>query len=266
MHQVHKKAFEYISSFTNEKYSTGIILGTGLGGLVNKINITHSLDYDSIPGFPVSTVEFHHGKLIFGKLSGKKIVAMQGRFHLYEGYSPYDITFPVHIMNALGVKNLIISNACGALNPAYRKTELMLINSHINFHFTSPLKNYNFSYKNSSHYMYDGELINLAESVAEENSIFVHKGVYATVQGPNLETRSEYRMLRKLGADVVGMSTIPELLISSKLGMRTLGISIITDEGFPDTLKVAYLKDIVEAAQVAERNLVKLTENLIKKL
>jgi len=266
LHQVHSIALEHISKFISGNYTTGIILGTGLGGLVNKINISHTLDYDSIPGFPVSTVEFHHGKLIFGKLSGKNIIAMQGRFHLYEGYSPYDITFPIHIFKALGVKDLIISNACGALNPAFRKTELMLINSHINFHFDSPLKNFNFKYNYNSHYMYDSDLLNLAESVAEENEIFIHKGVYATVQGPNLETRAEYRMLRKLGADVVGMSTIPELLISSKLGIRTLGISIITDEGFPDTLKVAYLKDIVEAAQVAEKNLVKLTENLIKKL
>lgn len=261
----HRQAEEYIRKNVNGEHPVGIILGTGLGGLVKEIKIDHEIDYNKIPNFPVSTVESHHGKLIFGTLSGKKIIAMQGRFHFYEGYSHDLVTFPIHIMKSLGVKYLIVSNACGALNPQYRKTDLMVISSHINFHFTTPLINFNQSGTPAAEF-YSKQLIELCRHTALENNISLHKGVYLSVQGPNLETRAEYSMVRRLGADVVGMSTIPEVLVAKQLGIKSLGMSIITDEGFPDTLKVAVLEEIVEAAGIAEPKLTKLTVKLVEKL
>lgn len=261
----HKEAEKFLKKYAVKKYPTGIILGTGLGGLVKEIKTEYEIEYSDIPGFPVSTVETHKGRLIFGTISGKEIVAMQGRFHYYEGYSHERVTFPVHILKELGVKHLLVSNACGAINPEFRKTDLMIITSHINLHFSSPLINFN--YKGlSPPGIYSRRLIKLAEDTALENKIPVQKGVYASVHGPNLETPAEYRAIRRMGADTVGMSTIPEVLIANKLGIESLGLSIITDEGFPDTLKVAELKHIVEAAGIAEPKLTKLTIKLIEKL
>lgn len=265
MHTVHAEACKFLEQTVKDTYETGIILGTGLGGLVKKIEPDCFFDYDTIPNFPVSTVEFHHGKLFFGKLAGKKIIAMQGRFHYYEGYNHYNVTFPLHILKSFGVKNLIISNACGALNPTYRKTELMLLSSYMNFHFANPLRGAKFFYDDKPVKQFSQRLLKLAEEAALENGIDIHKGVYASVQGPNLETRAEYRMLRKIGADVVGMSTIPEIITASNIGIETLGISIITDEGFPDTLKVALLEHIIESAEIAEKKLMLLTEKLVEK-
>lgn len=262
-----KQATEYIRTKVKGKYEVGIILGTGLGGLVKYINKENIIDYSVIPNFPVSTVESHRGNLIFGTLSGKNIIAMQGRFHYYEGYSHQRITFPLHIMKELGVKYLIVSNACGALNPEFRKTNLMLLTSHVNLHFTSPLIGFK-SLKNkadTSHY-YSKRLIELAEQTALENNIEVKKGVYTSVQGPSLETKSEYRMIRKIGRDVVGMSTIPEIIVAYKLGIESLGISIITDEGFPDTLEVAMLENILKSASIAEPKMTHLIKKLIEKL
>lgn len=251
---------------TNRDFPIGIILGTGLGGLVKYIKQDIIIDYSEIPNFPVSTVESHSGKLIFGNLSGQEVIAMSGRFHFYEGYSHKKITFPVYVMNKLGVKVLIVSNACGALNPQFQKTELMLITSHINLHFTSPLSGIiNNSFSNEK-YFYSKRLTELAEKIAIENGIFIRKGCYATVQGPCLETRAEYRAIRKFGADVVGMSTVPEILVANKLGMETLGVSIITDEGFPDTLKLAKLEDILESASIAEPNMTNLIKLFVEKL
>lgn len=261
-----KKTIEYIKNIVKDKYDVGIILGTGLGGLVKFINIDHVIDYSDIPEFPVSTVESHHGKLIFGKLSGKEIIAMQGRFHYYEGYSHERVTYPVHVMKKLGVKFLIASNACGALNPEFCKTDLMILTSHINLHFTSPLIGTGFKGKSDAAHYYSPRLIELAEQTAIENSIDIKKGVYASVQGPALETKSEYRMIRKFGGDVVGMSTIPEVIVAHKLGIESLGFSIITDEGFPDTIEVAILENILKAASIAEPKMTLLIKKIIEKL
>jgi purine-nucleoside phosphorylase len=267
MKQKIKHTSNYIKKIVDGKYDVGIILGTGLGGLVKFIKKENVLDYFDIPNFPVSTVESHHGKLIFGTLSGKKIIAMQGRFHFYEGYSHEQVTFPIYIMKELGVKYLIASNACGALNPQFRKTDLMLLTSHINLHFTSPLigsKIFTNKIKTSNYY--SKRLIELAEQTALENDIHIKKGVYSSVQGPTLETKAEYRMIRKIGRDVVGMSTIPEVLIAHRLGIESLGISIMTDEGFPDSLEVAKLENILKAASIAEPKMTLLIKKLMKKL
>ncbi|HMQ69173.1 MAG TPA: purine-nucleoside phosphorylase [Ignavibacteria bacterium] len=262
MTERHYEAVNFLNSKHSDKYPVGIILGTGLGGLVKDIRIKSEINYSEIPNFPVSTVESHSGKLIFGTLSGKKIVAMQGRFHYYEGYTMDEVTFPVYIMKALGVKNLIVSNACGALNPRFSKTDLMIMSSHINLLFNSPLRNKKINFTDGSK-IYSDRLIKLAEKTALDNGIPVQKGVYCPVQGPNLETVAEYRMIRKMGGDTVGMSTIPEAKIAHNLGIEVLGLSIITDEGFPDTLKVALLPHILEAAAVAEPKLTKLIRKLV---
>ncbi|MFC2092985.1 purine-nucleoside phosphorylase [Bacteroidota bacterium] len=262
----HTLAKEFIKAKTGHNYPIGIILGTGLGGLVKYIDIDFSIEYSDIPHFPVSTVEFHSGKLIFGTLSGKRIVAMQGRFHYYEGYNHHRVTFPVHILKELGIRYLLVSNACGALNPQFKKTELIVISSHINLHFDTPLIGFKIVNHKAPAQFYSKELIKLAEDIAIENDIDIRKGVYASVQGPNLETRAEYRMIKKIGGDVVGMSTIPEVIVAHKLGIKCLGISIVTDEGFPDTLEVANIQNIIKAASVAEPNLTLLTQKLVEKL
>jgi len=260
------EAVNHIRQKTKKNFSIGIILGTGLGGLVKYIKHDSVIDYREIPNFPVSTVESHSGKLIFGNLSGIDVVAMSGRFHFYEGYSQRKITFPVYVMKKLGVKVLIVSNACGALNPQFKKTELMLISSHINLHFSSPLSGLINKYNPEKNDFYSKRLTGLAEKVAIENGILIQKGCYATVQGPCLETRAEYRAIRKFGADVVGMSTVPEILVAKRLGMETLGVSIITDEGFPDTLKLAKLEHILESAAIAEPNMTNLIKLFVEKL
>lgn len=261
MNHKHEKAYDFIKDISDHTYEIGIILGTGLGGLVKFIDIEHIIDYKKIPGFPVSTVESHSGKLILGKLSGKNVIAMSGRFHFYEGYNHDLITFPVYVFKQAGVKTIIISNACGAVSNKLEKADLMIMTSHINMHFASPLKRNHFNNTQAVSF-YDKGLIDLAERVAIKNNISIKKGSYVSVQGPNLETRAEYRLMQKLGADTVGMSTIPEVIVAKELGMKTLGLSIITDLGFPDTLKVAKLEHILEAASIAEPKLV----NLIKKL
>lgn len=265
MSEKHKSAVHYLKNLISEKYPIGIILGTGLGGLVKEIKIKNAIDYSDIPDFPVSTVESHSGKMIFGTLSGKNIVAMQGRFHYYEGYSMKEVTFPIHVLKELGVKQLIISNACGSVNPNFNRTDLMIMTSHINLLFDTPLRS-KMNIPNCKNKYYSERLISLAEVTAMENGIDVKKGTYAPVQGPNLETVAEYRMIRKLGGDTVGMSTIPEALVANCLEMEVLGLSIITDHGYPDTLEVAMLKDILEAASIAEPNLTLLMKKLVKKL
>ena len=261
MNHKHEKAYNFINDISDQNYEIGIILGTGLGGLVKFIDIQHTVEYRDIPGFPVSTVESHSGKLILGKLSGKNVIAMSGRFHFYEGYNHELITFPVYVFKQAGVKTIIISNACGAVSNKLDKADLMIMTSHINMHFASPIKE-NVKHNGQARFMYDKHLIDLAEQVAIKNNISIKKGSYVSVQGPNLETRAEYRLMQKIGADTVGMSTIPEVIVARELGMKTLGLSIITDLGFPDTLKVAKLEHIIESARIAEPKLV----NLIKKL
>lgn len=261
----HIESIDFLKNHVTAEIHTGIILGTGLGGLVKFINILSEIDYSEIPNFPVSTVESHSGKLILGTLSNKNVIAMQGRFHYYEGYSMDEITFPLYAMKSLGVKNLIVSNACGALNPKFRKSDLMIMTSHINLLFDTPMKRKESQFSHGAGF-YSKRLIELAEATAQENDIPVQKGTYVPVQGPNLETVAEYRMIRKFGGDTVGMSTIPEVLIANNLGIDVLGLSIITDEGFPDTLKVAVLQDILEAASVAEPKLTLLMKKLTEKL
>ncbi len=255
---------------TNKNYEVGIILGTGLGGLVKEISVEHEIDYADLPHFPLSTVESHHGKLIFGKIGGKDVVAMQGRFHFYEGYTMKQITYPVRLMKYLGVKTLIVSNACGGMNPIYRRGDIMLMVDHINMLGDNPLIG-----KNEDHLgprfpdmsePYNLELIKIAEDVALDNKVKVQKGVYVAVPGPNLETKAEYRFLRAIGADVVGMSTIPENIVANQMGMKVLGVSIITDECFPDSLKPAKVEEIIATAMQAEPKMTLIMKEVIKKL
>lgn len=264
------ETLEVIRKHTPEKYPVGIILGTGLGGLVKDINITHQIDYENLPHFPISTVESHRGKLIFGTINGKNVVAMQGRFHFYEGYSMQQITYPVRVMKFLGVETLLVSNACGGMNPQYRKGDVMIMVDHINMLGDNPLIG-----KNEDEFgprfpdmsePYSFELIELAEKIALENQLKIQKGVYVAVPGPNLETKAEYRFLRATGADVVGMSTIPENIVANHMGMKVLGISIITDECFPDSLKPVNVEEIIVAAMKAEPKMTLIMKELIKRL
>lgn len=264
------ETLEVIRKRTTEKYPIGIILGTGLGGLVNEINVRHQIDYEDLPHFPISTVESHHGKLIFGTLNGKNVVAMQGRFHFYEGYTMQQITYPVRVMKFLGVETLLVSNACGGMNPQYRKGDVMIMVDHINMLGDNPLIGKNEDelgprFPDMSE-PYSFELIELAEKIALENKIKVQKGVYIAVPGPNLETRAEYRFLRATGADVVGMSTIPENIVANHMGMKVLGISIVTDECFPDSLKPVNVEEIIATAMQAEPKMTLIMKELIKRL
>jgi purine-nucleoside phosphorylase len=268
-----EESIKYIRKHTKMRPEIGIILGTGLGGLVKEIRKEIVLDYDEIPNFPISTVESHHGKLIFGTLAGKKVVAMQGRFHYYEGYSMQQVTFPVRVMSkhfGLGVETLLISNAAGGMNPEFRRGDLMIITDHINLQGTNPLIGPNDDelgprFPDMSE-PYSRELIALAKNVAVDAKIDVKNGVFVAVQGPNLETRAEYRFLRYIGADAVGMSTVPEDIVAVHMGMRVLGISIITDECFPDTLKPVSVAEIIKIANKAEPKLTKIMKELVKRL
>lgn len=264
------ETLEVIGRVTKENYPVGIILGTGLGGLVKEINIAHEINYSELPHFPLSTVESHEGKLIFGKINGKNVVAMQGRFHYYEGYTMQQITYPVRVMKFLGVETLLVSNACGGMNPQYSRGDIMLMTDHINLLGDNPLIGKNEDelgprFPDMSE-AYNTKLIALAESIAIENKIKVQKGVYIAVPGPNLETKAEYRFLRATGADVVGMSTIPENIVANHMGMKVLGISIITDECFPDSLKPVNVEEIIATAIKAEPKMTLIMKEVIKKL
>ncbi len=255
---------------TDAEFPVGIILGTGLGGLVSEIEIDHEINYSDIPHFPLSTVESHSGKLILGKINGKNVVAMQGRFHFYEGYSMQQITYPVRVMKFLGVETLLVSNACGGMNPIYQRGDIMIMSDHINMLGDNPLIGKNEDelgprFPDMSE-PYNHKLINLAEEIALENSIKVQKGVYVAVPGPNLETKAEYRFLRAIGADVVGMSTVPENIVANHMGMKVLGLSIITDECFPDSLKAVNIQEIIETANIAEPKMTKIMKEVINKI
>ncbi len=264
------ETLKVIRSKTSKEYPVGIILGTGLGGLVKEIDIDVEIDYSELPHFPLSTVESHQGKLIFGKINGKDVVAMQGRFHYYEGYTMQQITYPVRVMKFLGVKTLLVSNACGGMNPLYKRGDLMLIVDHINLLGDNPLIG-----KNEDRFgprfpdmsePYDQEMIELAEKIALKNEIRVQKGVYVAVPGPNLETKAEYRFLRAIGADVVGMSTVPENIVANHSGIKVLGISIVTDECFPDSLKPVDVKEIIATAVETEPKMTLIMKEVIKEL
>jgi purine-nucleoside phosphorylase len=246
-----------------------IILGTGLGALGRAIDTQTIIDYAELPGFPLSTVESHAGRLLCGTLGGKTVVAMQGRFHLYEGYSAQQVAFPVRVMRELGARTLVVSNACGTMHPLWNAGEIMLIADHINFLGTNPLIGPNddalgprFPDMSAP---YDEELRELAREVAREQKIVLREGVYVAITGPALETRAEYRMLRMLGADVVGMSTVPEVIAAVHGGMRVLGLSIMTDQCLPDSLSPVTLAEIVEIAGRAEPQLTALVRGVLER-
>ncbi len=248
----------------------GIILGTGLGGLAEDIRADVKLPYQEIPHFPVSTSPSHAGRLVCGQLGGKTVMAMEGRFHFYEGYSLQHITFPVRVMKALGCEVLMVSNACGGMNPQYAKGDIMIIEDHINLLGDNPLIGPNDDrlgprFPDMSR-PYDRELIALTQWIALEERITCHKGVFVAVPGPNLETRAEYRFLRGIGADCVGMSTVPEVIVGVHGGLRNLGFSIITDMCLPDALEPALLEDIIATANVAEKKLRVLVRRVIEEL
>ena len=247
-----------------------IILGTGLGRLAEEIDAGAVIEYADIPGFPLSTVESHAGRLLCGTLGGKTVIAMQGRFHRYEGYTLQQATFPVRVLRALGARTLVVSNACGGLNPLWSAGDLMLIADHINLLGDSPLIGANddrlgprFPDLSAA---YDGELRALARRVAADEKIALREGVYVAVTGPNLETRAEYRFLRAIGADVVGMSTVPEVLVAVHAGMRVLGLSIVTDMCLPDALEPATVERIIAVANRAEPQLTRLVRGVLERL
>lgn len=247
-----------------------IILGTGLGKMVNEIKILACCNYKDIPHFPEATVEFHQGKLIYGELSGKKILAMQGRFHYYEGYSAQQITYPVRIFKYFGVKTLLVSNAAGAIHPEFRKGSLMLITDHINLLPDNPLSGKNNDecgprFPDMSQ-PYAEQLIQKVKQIALQENIAINTGVYAAVPGPNLETAAEYRYLKIIGADAVGMSTVPEVIVARHMNMQCLAISVLTDECNPDDLQPADISDILHQASIAEPQLITLTKKMLSDL
>ena len=255
-----KSQFDYTPEF-------GVILGTGLGALVNDIDIAFELDYEKIPNFPVSTVESHKGKLIFGELSGRKVVAMQGRFHYYEGYDMKEVTFPVRVLKLLGIQKLFVSNAAGGVNLNFKVADLMIIEDHIDLTKENPLTGANLDdfggrFPDMSE-PYERKMIDEALEIAKSNNISCHEGVYAGVSGPNLETRAEYRYIGRIGGDAVGMSTIPEVLVARHMDLPVFAISAITDLCDPDNLEKAEISKILDAAFKAEKGMTTIIKGLI---
>lgn len=262
-----KEAGKFIQSKTKLEPSIGIILGTGLGGLIKEIEVENILPYKDVPYFATPTTPGHEGNLILGKFMDKVIVAMQGRFHFYEGYSLEEITFPVRVMKELGVNILIESNAAGGMNPNFKAGDLMVIADHINLTGTNPLVGLNDEelgprFPDMSE-PYDEKLIELVEKVALKEGIKVHRGVYVGVTGPNLETPAEYRFLRLIGADAVGMSTVPEVIVAKHSGLRVLGISCITDECIPDRLEPVDIDKILKVASLSEPKMTRLVKEVL---
>ena len=263
-----QETVEYLQAKGFDNPEIGIILGTGLGQLVNELDILKEASYNHIPNFPTATVEFHKGKLIYGILEGKKVIVMQGRFHFYEGYSLQDVTYPVRIMQKLGITTLLVSNAAGAINLNFKKGELMLIEDHINLQGNSPL-----AFKGVEHLgerftdmsaPYDADINSKFKSIAKANGITLHEGVYASVVGPQLETRAEYRMLKIVGADAVGMSTVPEIIVANHLKLKVAAVSVLTDECDPNHLKPVNITEIIAMAEKAEPDMIILFKELIK--
>jgi purine-nucleoside phosphorylase len=263
-----QRAASAVRAYAAPAPAVGIILGTGLGGLAGEIAVSATVPYEEIPGFPLSTVESHAGRLLLGRLSGKPVVAMQGRFHRYEGYSLAQVTFPVRVLHALGASTLIVSNACGGMHPLWAPGDLVLLADHINLLGDNPLVGPNddrlgprFPDMSAA---YDPGLRAVARQAALELGITLREGTYVAVAGPNLETKAEYRMLRAIGADVVGMSTVPEVIVGNHEGMRVLGISIITDQCLPDALEPADITRIIETAGRAEPSLTRLIQRVVE--
>lgn len=255
-------------SYNASPISIGIVLGSGLSNLTNEIEIEKEIAYEDIPHFPVSTVEGHGGKLIFGKLAGKSIIAMSGRFHFYEGYTPQEVTYPVRVMKFLGVEYLLLSNAAGSVNPTYRVGDLVLIKDHISFFTPNPLIGRNESafgtrFPDMSE-PYSKNLIKKAKNVAALNNFELKEGVYVGVTGPTFETHAEYKLIKVLGGDVVGMSTVQECIVANHAGMRVFGVSIVTDEGIRDTENKITHEEVLEAARAAEPKLSALFKGLVE--
>ena len=263
-------AADAVRARTKLRPEVAIVLGTGLGGLAREIEVEAEIPYGDIPGFPLSTVETHAGKLLAGRLAGHPVMAMQGRFHRYEGYDLQQVTFPVRVLHALGARTLLVSNACGGMNPLWGPGDLVLLSDHINLLGDNPLIGPNddrlgprFPDMSAP---YDPDLRALARAAALELGIVLREGVYVAVPGPNLETRAEYRMLRAIGADVVGMSTVPEVIVAVHQGMRVVGVSIITDQCLPDALEPADIGRIIATASRAEPKLTRLITTLVERL
>ena len=259
-------AAKTIRSVSSLSPTAGIILGTGLGALAEEIEVEHVIEYGDIPHFPLSTVESHEGKLIIGRLGGTPVYACQGRFHLYEGYSAKQVAFPVRVLGSLGVKTLLISNAAGGMHPNFCRGDLMLITDHINLQGANPLEGPNEDawgprFPDMSE-PYDVVLRKQAEASALERGIKLHQGVYVAVVGPNLETRAEYRFLRAIGADVVGMSTVPEVIVARHMDIKTMAISVVTDECFPDALVPISIEHVLAAAAEAEPKLTAIMKSV----
>ena len=265
-----KATSDFIQSKITFTPEVGIILGTGLGGLVSEINIKHSIPYSDIPNFPVSTVEGHSGKLIFGELGGKNVVAMQGRFHFYEGYSMQQVTFPVRVMKMLGIKTLMVSNASGGVNSSFEVGDLMIINDHINFFPEHPLTGKNIAelgprFPDMSE-AYSKDLINKGKKVASQNGIKVQEGVYLGLSGPTFETPAEYRMVKILGADAVGMSTVPEVIVARHMGIPCFAMSIITDLGVEGKIVEVTHEEVQQVAAQAEKKMTLIMKELMLEL
>jgi purine-nucleoside phosphorylase len=265
-----KQSVEYIQSKTNVQPSIGIILGTGLGGLVKEIKVIDEIPYQDIPNFPVSTVESHSGKLIFGELGGKQVVAMQGRFHFYEGYNMQQVTFPVRVMKLLGIERLFVSNASGGVKPDFEVGEIMILNDHINLFPAHPLIGKNIDelgprFPDMSE-PYDPAMIALAQTIASENNIKVSVGTYAGLTGPTLETPAEYGYVRAIGSDAVGMSTVPEVIVARHMEIPCFAISIITDLGVPGKIHKVSLQDVIDVASRQEPKMTLIMRELISRI
>lgn len=265
-----QQTVNHIRSIVSTKPDVGIILGSGLGGLVKEIEIEHSIPYSDLPNFPVSTVVGHQGKLIFGKLAGKNVAVMAGRFHFYEGYTMQEITFPVRVMKLLGIKNLFISNAAGGVNPDYKIGDLMFIRDHINLMPSNPLIGKNDEslgprFPDMSE-PYNKKLIALAKRIAEKKNIRAHTGVYAAVSGPTFETQAEYRYIRAIGGDAVGMSTVPEVIVAIHMKLSCFAVSVITDLGGMEEQTVVSHLDVLKAAEEAEGKLTQIIKELLTSL
>lgn len=264
------EAKEFIQNIYPGSVQIGIILGTGLGQMGQEIKTEAIIPYKEIPHFPISTVESHHGQLIIGELSGKKVIAMKGRFHYYEGYSMRQVTFPVRVMKFLGVNTLLVSNASGGLNPAQDVGEVMMIRDQINLFPENALRGQNppeFGprFPDMSE-PFSLRLLKMAREIEKELGISLHEGVYAGVQGPNLETPAEYKYLRSIGADAVGMSTVPEVMVANQMGMEVFGLSAITDLGVPGKIKRITLQDVLQAASIAEPLMTRMMKELVGRL
>jgi purine-nucleoside phosphorylase len=265
-----EEAMAYIQGIQPDPVANGIILGTGLGDLASQIEVDVEIPYQDIPHFPISTVESHTGTLLFGRLAGKKVLAMKGRFHYYEGYSMKEVTFPIRVMRLLGVQTLLVSNASGGLNPAQEVGEVMVISDHINLFPENPLRGKNYEtwgprFPDMSE-PYSLRLIALAVEIAKEKGIKLHTGVYCGVEGPNLETPAEYGYLRTLGGDAVGMSTVPEVLVARHCGMEVFGLSAITDLGVPGKIHQVSLDDVLAAAAKAAPQMSQILAELLRRM